>query len=134
MIRLMDAISNPNDRAAQNRAGFELEVSAESQRGFGSDFKCRGEFVPDSLLSGKRDLSAGIATDGAELVANNLLAASYIDVLRNAMVTAQAGITILPGLIGNVRFLAKLLALHQRGSALKMVTLPKVKHSLIRSH
>ena len=102
MIRLMDAISNPNDRSAQNRAGFELEVSAESQRGFGSDFKCRGEFVPDSLLSGKRDLSAGIATDGAELVANNLLADSYIEVLRNAMVTAQAGITILPGLIGNV--------------------------------
>lgn len=102
MLKLMDAISNPNDRAAQNRAAFELEVSAESQRGFGSDFNCRGEFIPESLLGGRRDLSAGTATDGAELVATNLLSGSYIDVLRNNMVTAQAGITILSGLVGDV--------------------------------
>jgi len=102
IVRLMDAISNPNDRAAQKRAAFELEVSAEAQRGFGSEFNCRGEFVPESLLGGRRDLSAGTATDGAELVGTNLLAGSYIEVLRNAMVTAQAGITILPGLVGNV--------------------------------
>lgn len=102
IIRLMDAISNPNDRAAQSRAGFELEVSAVAQRGFGGDFKCRGEFIPESLLGGRRDLSAGTATDGAELVGTTLLAGSYIEVLRNAMVTAQAGITILPGLVGNV--------------------------------
>ena len=102
ILRLMEAISNPNDRAAQQRAGFELEVSAEAQRGFGSDFNCRGEFIPESLLAGQRTLSAGTATDGAELVATNLLAGSFIEVLRNAMVTAQAGITILPGLVGNV--------------------------------
>jgi len=98
----MDAIANPNDRAAQQRAGFELEVSAESQRGFGGDFKCRGEFIPEMLLGGRRDLSAGTATDGAELVASNLLAGSYIEVLRNTMVTAKAGITMLSGLVGNV--------------------------------
>ena len=101
MIRLMDAISNPNDRAAQRAAAFELEVSAEAQRGFGSDFKCRGEFIPESLLMA-RDLSAGTATDGKELVATNLLAGSYIEVLRNSMVTAQAGMTMLPGLVGDV--------------------------------
>ncbi|MCK9563519.1 MAG: phage major capsid protein, partial [Bacteroidales bacterium] len=101
IIRLMDAISNPNDRAARNRAAFELEVSAEAQRGFGSDFKCRGEFIPESLIHA-RDLSAGTATDGAELVGTNLLAGSYIEVLRNAMVTADLGITILSGLVGNV--------------------------------
>ena len=102
LIKLMDAISNPNDRAAQNRAGFELEVSAEAIRGFGSDFKARGEFVPQSLLSGQRDLSAGTATDGAELVASNLLAGSYIEVLRNASAVTRAGMTILSGLVGNV--------------------------------
>jgi len=102
IVRLMDALSNPNDRAAQKRAAFELEVSAEAQRGFGSDFNCRGEFVPESLLGGKRNLDASTATDGAELVADNLLAGSYIEVLRNAMVTANAGMTILPGLVGNV--------------------------------
>lgn len=102
LVRLMDALSNPNDRAARNRAGFELEVSAEAQRGFGSDFKCRGEFVPQSLLSGRRDLSAGTATDGAELVATDLLAGSYIEILRNASSAMQAGVTMLPGLVGNV--------------------------------
>lgn len=102
MVRLMDAISNPNDRAAQNRAGFELEVSAEAQRGFGSDFACRGEFVPTSLLEGKRDLSAGTATDGAELVATDLLAGSYIEVLRNSSALMGSGMTVLPGLVGNV--------------------------------
>lgn len=101
MLRLMEAIANPNDRTAQKRAAFELEVSAEAQRGFGSDFKCRGEFIPSNLLA-QRDLSAGTATDGAELVATNLLAGSYIEVLRNSMVMAQAGITMLPGLVGNV--------------------------------
>ncbi len=102
LLRLMGALANPNDRSAQDKARFELEVSAEAVRGFGSDFACRGSFVPESLLGGRRDLTAGTATDGAELVATNLLAASFIDVLRNTMVTAKAGITMLPGLIGDV--------------------------------
>jgi HK97 family phage major capsid protein/HK97 family phage prohead protease len=100
MVRLMDAISNPNDRAAQRRAAFELEVSAEAQRGFGSDFNCRGEFVPTSLMA--RDLSAGTTTDGKELVATDLLASSYIEVLRNASSVMRAGATMLPGLVGDV--------------------------------
>jgi len=100
MLRLMDAISNPNDRSAQKRAAFELEVSAEAQRGFGGDFNCRGEFVPTSLMS--RDLSAGTATDGAELVQTDLLAQSYIEVLRNSSSVMQAGATMLPGLVGDV--------------------------------
>jgi len=102
MLRLMDAIAHPNDRASQQRAGFELEVSAEAVRAFGSDYKVRGQFVPENLLGGRRDLSAGTATDGAELVAANLLPGSYIEVLRNTMVTAKAGITMLSGLVGNV--------------------------------
>lgn len=103
MLSLMDAISNPNDRSAQQRAAFELEVSAEAQRGFGSDFQCRGVFVPESLLAGdKRDLSAGTATDGAELVATNLLAGSFIDVLRNSSSAMAAGMTVLSGLVGDV--------------------------------
>lgn len=102
MLRLMDAISNPNDRGAQSRAGLELEVSAEAQRSFGSDFACRGEFIPDSLLTGQRVLTAGTATDGAELVAADLLGSSYIEILRNSSALANAGMTILSGLVGTV--------------------------------
>jgi len=100
LTRLMHALAYPNDRSAQQAAAFELEVSDEGSKKFGNDFKVRGAFVPPEVL--KRDLSAGTATDGAELVADNLLAGSYIEVLRNSMVTAQAGVTMLPGLVGNV--------------------------------
>ena len=125
LLRLMDALANPKDRAAQNRAGHELEVSAAAQREFGSNFQCRGEFIPTSLLEGDdvrrhgfsrdeaarsgvtfadmlRTLSVGVPTAGGNLVATNLLAADYIEILRNASALAQAGVTILDGLVGNV--------------------------------
>lgn len=98
-VRLMDALSNPNDKAAQSRAGFELEVCADAEAKMPSGFNARGIYVPPSLM---RDLSAGTATDGAELVADNLLAGSYIEVLRNNMTAMQAGARMLPGLVGNV--------------------------------
>ncbi|MCP4996006.1 MAG: phage major capsid protein [Gammaproteobacteria bacterium] len=66
----------------------------------GSEFQARGLFIPPEILS--RDLSAGTATDGAELVADNLLAGSFIDVLRNSLTIRQAGAQIIPGLVGNV--------------------------------
>jgi HK97 family phage major capsid protein/HK97 family phage prohead protease len=100
LVRLMDALRNPNDRSAQQRAAFELEVSAEATRGFGDDFKCRGEFIPTSLLG--RDLSAGTSTDGAELVADNLRPGDYVEVLRNSSSVMRAGATMLSGLVGNV--------------------------------
>ena len=99
-IKLMDAMSNPNDRAAQNRAAFELEVCADAESQMPSGFNARGAFIPSNIY--ERDLTAGTATDGAELVATNLLSGSYIDVLRNNMVALQAGAQMLPGLVGNV--------------------------------
>jgi HK97 family phage major capsid protein/HK97 family phage prohead protease len=104
MVRLMDALANPKDRAAQDRAGLELEVSAEARRGFGSEFKCRGEFVPPSLLGfGTRALDT-TATDGAELIATDLIGSEYIKVLRNASATLGAGVRMVPGLVGDVQF------------------------------
>jgi len=99
-IRLMDAMSNPNDRAAQKRAGLELEVCADAESQMPSGFNARGAYIPSNVF--ERDLTAGTATDGAELVGTNLLSGSYIDVLRNNMVALQAGAVMLPGLVGNV--------------------------------
>jgi len=99
-IKLMDALSNPNDRAAQRRAGFELEVCADAESQMPSGFNARGAFIPSNIF--ERDLSAGTATDGAELVGTNLLSGSYIDILRNNMVALQAGVRMMPGLVGNV--------------------------------
>ena len=100
--KLMYAVANPNDRQAQQRAGFELEAGDAAAKEFGSDFNVRGVFVPPSVLGYSRDLTAGGATNGAELVATNLLAGNYIEVLRNASSIMQAGATMLPGLVGNV--------------------------------
>ena len=100
--KLMDAMANPNDRSAQKRAAFELEVCADAEAQMPSGFNARGAFIPANIFEGQRDLSAGTSTDGAELVATNLLAGSYIDVLRNNMVSMQAGVSMLPGLVGNV--------------------------------
>ena len=100
IIRLMDALGNPSDRSAQTAAGYELEVCAEAERTLPGDFKVRGAFIPSEILS--RDLTAGTATDGAELVSTNLPSGSYVDVLCNNMVALQAGATMLPGLVGNV--------------------------------
>lgn len=100
LTRLMYAIANPNDRRAQESASFEFEVGTEATKGFGSDFKQRGAFVPTTIL--KRDLSVGTATAGGNLVATNLLAGSYIEVLRNASALMNAGATMIPDLVGNV--------------------------------
>lgn len=102
-IRLMDALTDPNNRAAQQRAAFELDVCSSAADKMPSGFKARGVYLPPSLLEGgKRDLTAGTATDGAELVGTNLLAGSYIEVLRANMTAMAAGARLLPGLVGNV--------------------------------
>ena len=105
-VRLMNAVSQPQDRSAQKAAGFELEVSEQGAKQFGADFRARGSYIPQEILergfSGKRVLNAGTATDGPELIATDLLAGSFIDVLRNSQVTAQAGVRTLPGLVGLV--------------------------------
>lgn len=101
LVRLMEAISNPKDNAAQRRAAFELEVSVEAQRDFGAGFTCRGEFVPTSLLTGERVMLAG-ASPAQELVGTDHMANMYIDALRNASSAMAAGVTYLSGLVGNV--------------------------------
>jgi HK97 family phage major capsid protein len=126
VARLLLARAEPNNRAAQEAAAFELEASAaavdahvkagaEAPRGvvlpsevMSSSFM--GELVglrdsrqlPAHLQNMARLLSAGTSTDGAELVATDLLAGSFIDVLRNASMVMAAGATTLPDLTGNV--------------------------------
>lgn len=101
-VRLMDALTDQNNRAAQQRAAFELDVCSSAADKMPSGFKARGVYLPPSILESKRDLSAGSATDGAELVATNLAAGSYIEVLRANMTAMRAGARLLPGLVGNV--------------------------------
>lgn len=97
--RAIAALANPGDRALRDAAGFEFEVSTEATKRYGRT--AQGVMIPLDVyaLWGKRDINT---SDDNELVATNLLASQFIDVLRNNMSVMQAGATMLPGLVGNV--------------------------------
>ncbi len=101
--RAIHALSNPTDARAQRAAAFEFEASVAAAQKEGR--ASRGLTVPTDVLFQKRDILTGTATGtakGGNLVATDLLAGSFIDVLRAKMVTAQLGATYLTGLQGNV--------------------------------
>lgn len=104
-------------------AGFEREVSGEIARQLGRD-AATGFFVPTDLpfapdeahrqawvqAAGGSKLAAqqrapfavGASGTGGALVATNLLADNWIEVLRNVMVTPKLGARFLSGLVGKV--------------------------------
>lgn len=126
MARLMYALLEPNDKDAQRAAAFEIECSVQARKlrpldeqGLHASHRAAGFTVPLDVLKGtiareakvaeavrammaQRDLTVGTATAGGNLVATDLLAGSFIDLLRNRMVLAQLGATVLDGLTGNI--------------------------------
>lgn len=126
MSRLMYALLEPNDKDAQLAAAFEIECSVEARKlrpldeaGVHHSHRASGYTVPVDVLQGaiareakvaqavramlsQRDLTVGTPTAGGNLVATDLLAGSFIDLLRNRMMLAQLGATVLDGLTGNV--------------------------------
>lgn len=97
-VRLINALANPRERSFQDRAAFELEVCG--QYGEQARREVRGALIPPDVLL--RDLSAGTDAAGGYTVDTNLLAASFIELLRNRMVVQNAGATIMSGLAGDV--------------------------------
>ena len=80
-IRALHALANPADRQAQEAASFEREVSEEASKRYGKP--ANGFLVPNEVL--RRDLNVGTATAGGNLVPTELLAGSFIDILRKRM-------------------------------------------------
>lgn len=98
VLRAINALANPTDARAQREAAFELECSREAEKRSGKP--AQGLIVPFDVLS--RVLTVGAPTAGGNLVATDLLAGSFIDVLRNAMVIDGLGTQWLDGLVGNI--------------------------------
>lgn len=98
MMRAINALSNPGDRAAQDAAAFERECSEAAAQKMGK--QARGFMVPSEVQH--RDLTVGTATAGGNLVATDLLSGSFIDALRNSMVIDGLGARFLTGLVGNI--------------------------------
>ena len=85
-----------------DKAGFELEVSNEISRSTGRG-SSNGFFMPTNLPFAMRaPYATGAAATGGALVATNLLAGSFIEILRNKARVMSLGATILSGLVGNV--------------------------------
>ncbi len=98
IVRAIAALANPGDRRLREAAGFEFEISEAAAQRYGR--ASSGLMIPTDVLGvWKRDLNT---SDDNELVATNLLAGEFIDVLRNESSVMQAGARMLPGLIGNV--------------------------------
>ena len=123
LSRLILAQAFPNNREYVNAAGFELEActaatSAQQRTGVS---KTRGAVLPGEVARADmsqmvraavranllkphhvRALTAGTSTDGAELVATDLMSMNFIDVLRNRLVVMAAGAVMLDDLSGDV--------------------------------
>lgn len=113
-LKAINALANRGNATVQQAAGLEIEASKAYEQKTGK--AAQGLWVPPDALLGQRDYSfdpnavkpfqrdlvAGTDSAGGYLVATNLLAANFIDLLRNRMVVMAAGATILRDLQGNV--------------------------------
>ena len=97
-VRALNYLANPGDASARRSAEFEIEVGEAAAKKY--ERSSNGIVVPNEVL--RRDLVVGTSTAGGNLVADELLSGSFIDLLRNRLALAQAGVTMLSGLQGNI--------------------------------
>lgn len=99
-IRAIAALSatGADARKARDAAAFEIECSQAVAGKIGRE--ARGIFVPNEVQH--RDLVVGTPTAGGNVVSTDLLAQSFIDLLRNKMSVMRAGSQMLTGLNGNI--------------------------------
>ena len=97
-LRALNYLANPNDRAAREAAAYEIEVSNAAQKRYGKTIN--GITVPNDVL--RRDLTVGVPSAGGNLVSTDLLVGSFIELFRNRLALANAGVTVLNGLTDNI--------------------------------
>jgi HK97 family phage major capsid protein len=102
VVNLVRYMANPTSANAK-RAGFELEAAraaADAKRSH------TGLTLPSDVLLdpafAARAQNTGSAAAGGALVATDHLAGSFVDVLRDRLALAGAGVTMLTGLTGDV--------------------------------
>lgn len=96
LVRAIRAAMNNDWRGAE----LEREASEATAKRLGREPN-GAFFVPADWME-RRDLLVGTNTAGGHTVATDLLAQSFIDLLRNRMILTEAGVTMLTGLVGNV--------------------------------
>lgn len=97
VFKAIRAISDKTWKGAE----FELECHSEILKRTGLSEAVHGGFYMPADIQ-RRDLTVGTPTAGGNLVATNLDAANFIDLLRARSRVAALGATMLPGLVGNL--------------------------------
>lgn len=97
IVRAINAVATKDWK----NAGLERETDLAMQRKFGESERENAFRIPSDLMLG-RDLTAVVSSGGGYLVATENLGSSFIDLLRNKLVTVQLGATLMHGLQGNV--------------------------------
>lgn len=102
-LKALRYLSDPKKQSFRDDAGFEIACSqAVEQR---TRRNAKGLFVPTDVLrapiNGQRDLNTQVDTAGGYMVANDLLAGSFINSLENAMVCKALGAVMLRDLVGD---------------------------------
>ena len=88
------------NRAFVKEAAFELDVvDVAGEHARSSGITAKGSMIPSDVM--KRDMTTGAPSNGSNLIAEDLLSGSFIDILRNNMVLGDL-VTTLSGLQGNV--------------------------------
>ncbi|GAB3528129.1 phage major capsid protein [Photobacterium alginatilyticum] len=99
-FRITNLLRAQVDPQYKKQAGFEMEAA----RAVTEKMVARGMPVSDGFNIPLEVLKREIKVDGnaAPLVADNLVASSFIELLQNKLGVMQAGATVLSGLVGNV--------------------------------
>lgn len=94
LLRMVRATADKNPA----KAGFELECSREIAQRTGQMLNDNTFYVPVDIQ--QRDMTVGTAAQGGYLVETSNV--SFIEMLRNRMVTSTLGVRMMSGLQGNV--------------------------------
>lgn len=102
LVRVLRALSEPTNRRAAEEAAFEFEASRAAAETLG---KNTDHFViPQDVLTRSLNTAADGAAPGntgGMSIATNLLAGSFIDILRNRATIMKMG-SVIGGLVGNI--------------------------------
>jgi HK97 family phage major capsid protein/HK97 family phage prohead protease len=99
LMRAIRAMANPQNRAFQEAAAFELECSRAAAEKAGK--QSRGIMIPADVLNRAFSTTAPAGGPGANAIATNLLADQFIELLRHRT-WALKRVTTMGGLVGNV--------------------------------
>lgn len=125
MTNVLAAAMFPTDESVRKMAAFELEACrAAADRRVDTPAERSGALcIPLDVLTApldmrasdaeaaaqmaiqramRRDLNAGTPGAGGNLIATTLMSSSFIDLLVNQLSVMQMGVTMMPGLVGNI--------------------------------